>query len=204
MKLKLKIDPVLKLWQRFNSRRQRLFCCNPLRKWVYCTFPSLFGWASKQEVPCTHVKSHLTFRKRVDPCCRCWWMAVHLDTREGNSLKPTKDVLPQKRIVVAEVCGKAYSKKKKSKQEAFRERRHLHVCDLFTLSWDLDLKSRLDSLMPLDVAYFIVPWYQVWCLWDCECYSLREMDISSFFCVLSFLSFDGRYVVVYWFQVRSL
>ena len=40
-------------------------------------------------------------------------MAVHLDTREGNSLKPTKDVLPQKRIVVAEVCGKAYSKKKK-------------------------------------------------------------------------------------------
>ena len=51
--------------------------------------------------------------------------------------------------------------KTKNKQEAFRERRHLHVCNLLTLSCDLDLKSRSKGLMSLDVDYCIVPWYQV-------------------------------------------
>ena len=41
-----------------------------------------------------------------------------------------------KQTVVGEVCGETYyeklvkKKKKKKNQEAFRERRHLHVCDL--------------------------------------------------------------------------
>ena len=39
------------------------------------------------------------------------------------------------------------------KQEAFRERRHLHVCDLWP--------SRSRKLMSLDVAYRIVPWCDV-------------------------------------------
>ena len=39
---------------------------------------------------CTHVKSHLTLRKRVGPCGRWWLMTVHQYTREGNLLKPTK------------------------------------------------------------------------------------------------------------------
>ena len=34
-----------------------------------------------------------------------------------------------------------------------------------TFTFDLDLKSRPRKLMSLDVAYWIVPWYQVWCLW---------------------------------------
>ena len=34
-----------------------------------------------------------------------------------------------------------------------------------TLSCDLDLKSSSNRLMSLYVAYCIVPWYQVWCLW---------------------------------------
>ena len=66
--------------------------------------------------------------------------------------------------------------------------------------------------MLLDVAYCIVPWYQ----YDvCERNSLRGMTIISFLLPLpfacnlhrpshSFLSLDGRYVVVYYFQVRSL
>ena len=36
---------------------------------------------------------------------------------------------------------------------------------LLTLCWNLDPKSRSKRLMSLDVAYCIVPWYQVWCLW---------------------------------------
>ena len=34
-----------------------------------------------------------------------------------------------------------------------------------TLWCDLDLSSRARKLMSLDVAFCIVPWYQVWCLW---------------------------------------
>ena len=34
-----------------------------------------------------------------------------------------------------------------------------------TLWCDLDLSSRSRKLMSLDVAYCIVLWYQVWCLW---------------------------------------
>ena len=38
---------------------------------------------------CTHVKSHLTLRKRVAPCGCWWWVTVHQHTR-GSLLKPTK------------------------------------------------------------------------------------------------------------------
>ena len=34
-----------------------------------------------------------------------------------------------------------------------------------TLTCDLDHTSRSRKLMSLDVAYYIVPWFQVWCLW---------------------------------------
>ena len=37
-------------------------------------------------------------------------MTVHQHTGEENSLKPTKNVLPRKLVVVAEVCGETYSK----------------------------------------------------------------------------------------------
>ena len=47
------------------------------------------GTVSVHTSHCTHVKSHLTLRKRVGPCGRWWWMTVHQYT-EGNSLKPTK------------------------------------------------------------------------------------------------------------------
>ena len=69
--------------------------------------------------------------------------------------------------------------------------------------------------LSLDVAYCIVPLYDV-----CEGNSLRDMTIRSFFMTfvalifacdlhrpsrsLSFLSLDGRYAVMYCFQVRSL
>ena len=64
---------------------------------------------------------------------------------------------------------KKKKKQNKKKQEAFIERRHLHVCDL-------DLTSRSRKLMSLNVAYCIVPWYLV-----CECNSLQDMTIYSFF-----------------------
>ena len=66
---------------------------------------------------CTHYtahtkKSHLTLQKEYTPL---WPMmmddSAHKNTREGNSLKPTKNVLPQKQTVVAEVCGETYLKK---------------------------------------------------------------------------------------------
>ena len=44
-----------------------------------------------------------------------------------------------------------------NRQEAFGEGRHLHVCYLFTLSCDLDRKSRSKRLMSLEVVYCIVP-----------------------------------------------
>ena len=50
---------------------------------------------------------------------------------------------------------------KREKQEAFREQKHLHVCDFLTVTCDLDLTLRSKKLMSLDVAYCIVPWYQV-------------------------------------------
>ena len=34
-----------------------------------------------------------------------------------------------------------------------------------TLTCDLDLTSRSRKLMSLEVAYCIVPWYPIWCLW---------------------------------------
>ena len=102
----------------------------------------------------------------------------------------------------------------KKKQEAFRERRHLHVCDLSPWVVTLTLsqgQTGLCHMMSLIVLYLGTK-YDV-----CECKSLRHMTISSFFVtfdlrlwpsssvkVTSILSLDGRYVVVYWFQVRSL
>ena len=83
-----------------------------------------------------------------------------------------------------------------------------------TLSCDLDLKSRPKRLMSLDVAYCIVPWYQVWCPWVsfCDIWPLVHfLWLLTFACdfhrpsrSFSFLSLDGQYIVVYWFQVRSL
>ena len=48
-----------------------------------------------------------------------------------------------------------------------------------TLTCDLDLIARSRKLMSLDVAYCIVPWYQV--RYDvCECNCMRDMTINSF------------------------
>ena len=58
-----------------------------------------------------------------------------------------------------------YVRERKKKQEAFRERRHLHVCDLWPWAVTLTLWSRSKRLMSLDVTYCIVPWYQVRYLW---------------------------------------
>ena len=72
-------DPVLALVQRFDSHSRRSFGCNSLGYGIYCTLPSLLGWdlkvktggcVSVQTFHCTHIKSHLTLRKRVGvgPC----------------------------------------------------------------------------------------------------------------------------------------
>ena len=62
-----------------------------------------------------------------------------------------------------------------SKQEAFRERQHLHICDLLTLTFDLFLMSRSRKLMSLTVLFFGTR-YGV-----CECNSLQDMTMSSVF-----------------------
>ena len=83
-----------------------------------------------------------------------------------------------------------------------------------TMGCDLDLKSRSKRLMSLDVAYCIVSvqdimpvngivceiWPLVHFFWLLTfAYDLHRPSRS-----LSFSSINGRYVVVYWFQVRSL
>ena len=103
----------------------------------------------------------------------------------------------------------------KRNQESFREHRHLHVCGLWPWVVTLTVSQGQKGLchyMVLIVLYR--PWYR----YDvCEFNSLRDMTISlflwplTFACdlhspsrSLSFLSLDWRYIVVYWFQVRSL
>ena len=91
-------------------------------------------------------------------------------------------------------------------QEAFRERRHLHVCDLWPWVVTLTLSQGQISLcnsMSLIVLY-LGSRYDV-----CECNSLWDMSISTFLWPLtfacdlhrpsrslSFLLLDGRYIVV--------
>ena len=102
----------------------------------------------------------------------------------------------------------------RKKQEEFRERRHLHVCDLWPWVVTLTVSQDQKGLCHYMVLIALYPGtrYDV-----CEFISLRDMTISSFLWPLtfscdlhrpskslSFLSLDGRYVVVYWFQVRSL
>ena len=59
---------------------------------------------------CTHVKSHLTLRKRVGPM----WPVMMDDSapihERRKLVKTYKNVLPRKRIVVAKVCRETYSK----------------------------------------------------------------------------------------------
>ena len=84
-----------------------------------------------------------------------------------------------------------------------------------TLSCDLDLKSRSNRLMSLDVAYCIVPctrydmsvsvivcdiWPYVHFLWPLT----FACDLHRPSRSLSFLSLDGHYIAVCWFKVRSL
>ena len=65
----------------------------PLQAFILLQLEGI-NWSSQMEyvhtLHSTHVKSHLTFRKRICLCGRWWWMTVHQYTREGNSLKPTK------------------------------------------------------------------------------------------------------------------
>ena len=102
--------------------------------------------------------------------------------------------------------------KKKTQQEAFRERRHLHALWPLTLTCDLHLISRSRKLMSLDIAYCLGTIYDV-----CECNSLWDMTINSFLWPLtftcdlqrmsrslSFKSVDVPYVVVHCYQVWSL
>ena len=46
------------------------------------------------------------------------WMTMHQHMREGNLLKPSKNVLPQKRTVVTKACGEIYQEKKWSRKMA--------------------------------------------------------------------------------------
>ena len=72
----------------------------------------------------------------------------------------------------------------KNQQEAFRERRHLHVSDLWPWVVTLTLcRGKIGLAMSLDVAYciYLGTRYDV-----CECNSLRHMTISSFFLPLTF------------------
>ena len=63
------------------------------------------------------------------------------------------------------------------KQEAFRERRHLHVCDFCPWGWTLTLHQSQENLYSSDAAYCIVlgTRYDVWgfnILWnDCNLYT---------------------------------
>ena len=61
---------------------------------------------------CTHIKSHLLKKKK-----RPLWQVMIDDSasthKRRRSVKFYKNVLPQKRIVVAKVCGETYSKKMK-------------------------------------------------------------------------------------------
>ena len=50
----------------------------------------------------------------------------------------------------------------KVRQEAFRERRHIHFCDLWPCGVTLTCRQGQENW--LDVDFYIVPWYQVWCL----------------------------------------
>ena len=58
---------------------------------------------------CTHVKSHLTLRKKSRPL---WPVMIDDSAHERRKLVKTyQNVLPQKRTVVAEVCKETYSNK---------------------------------------------------------------------------------------------
>ena len=61
---------------------------------------------------CTHIKSHLTLRKKSS-----WplWLVMMDDSapthKKKKLVKTYKNVLPQKQTVVVEVSGETYSKK---------------------------------------------------------------------------------------------
>ena len=59
------------------------------------------------------------------------------------------------------ICILALKKKKKSIQRTQTPPRLWHL----TLWCDLEFLLRSRKLVSLDVAFCIVPWYQVWCLW---------------------------------------
>ena len=79
--------------------------------------------------------------------------------------------------------------------ESIKNKKHSENADTFTSA---TLSCDLDSL---DVAYCIVPWYQVWCqcvtissfLWPLPFACDLHCQSRSF----SFFSLDGRYVAVY-------
>ena len=65
---------------------------------------------------CTHVKSHLTLRKKSRPL----WPVMIDDSaplhERRKLVKTYKNVLPRKLIVVTKVCGETYSKNDKKKK----------------------------------------------------------------------------------------
>ena len=70
------------------------------------------GPVSVNTLHCTHVKSHLTLRKRVMMVVMDDSAPIH---ERRKLVKTYKDVLPRKRIVVAKVCGETYFKNNKKK-----------------------------------------------------------------------------------------
>ena len=96
-------------------------------------------------------------------------------------------------------------------QEASRERRHLHVCDLWLWVVTLTLSQGQKGLC--NIMSFIVVYlgtrYDVCDVIICEIWQLVHFLLPLTFACdllrpsrsLSFLSLDGRYVVVFWFQV---
>ena len=72
--------------------------------------------------------------------------------------------------------------KKKTKQEAFRERRHLHVCDLWPWRVTLtSLKVQESLCHQMLIVLYLGSRYDVW-----ECNSLWTMTINSFLWPLTF------------------
>ena len=110
-----------------------------------------------------------------------------------------------------------------AKNNAFTTRRTQtpHVCDICQFGLDVwpspCFKVKKAYVIRFRLLYFIVLYLGT--MYDvCECNSLRYINISSFILwpltftcdlyrpsrSLSFSSLVGHYIVVYWFQVRSL
>ena len=143
--------------------------------------------------------------KQINLPIYCWWLMFNSRLCFLSNIEKIQIRVKMMCIITWSLIIMTFFYTEYDWQEAFRERRHLHVCDLWPWVVTLTLRHRFlyCPLVPgmMSVSVIVCQIWQIssfFVTFDLRLWPSSSVKVTFFFII------DGCYVVAYWFQVRSL